>query len=472
MKRGICYMLFAFAAALGLSVTASAQTAQKTTAKPAAKQVAQQPAAKKGQPKTANGQPVILMEEEDTEIMYGKSGNKNVMVINRHEDIIMEQLEPTLSPAKHKQRFAAAATVAESDMTSFMDGYYDFKNKVNDEIGLQFGFDASFLAQRAAPSGKQTAVQAMYYPYATWNLFKDTAIGSGQIDFNYNLVRYWGQEAEVLQDRVNVVNGINDYTTRSNLFSQASYTHTLPGEFDWLSITLGQFPIYNFDGTTYDDNQQVGLMNYALSQNATASYPLASLGAYLQAQVGKFTVAAGYQDANNVTGSRVNFKTAFDGQYTGFAYAGYAPDSNSLYSVLAYYQPSVTEQEGNSTGVSLNMQQNIGKKWVLFGRANAVNHNILPIKQSYVLGTSFVNPLDRNPLDAITFGVAYNRLSGEGLGYPEFYRTGEAVAELQWVWGVGKYLTVTPDVQVFPRAGLTADDGIVTVVGLRSTLMF
>ena len=78
--------------------------------------------------------------------------------------------------------------------------YSDFKESVEKIIGLQFGADISFMAQRLSPDGKQTAIQAIYYPYATWTLFKDKGfMGTAELNFNYNLVRFWGQEAGVLQ---------------------------------------------------------------------------------------------------------------------------------------------------------------------------------------------------------------------------------------------------------------------------------
>ena len=95
----------------------------------------------------------------------------------------------------------------------------------------------------------------------------------------------------------------------------------------------------------------------------------------------------------------------------------------------------------------------------------------MPIKQSYVLGFSFLNPLERNPLDVITLGAAYNRLSQEALALP-YVRSGETVVEAQWVWGITKYFTLTPDVQIYPRAGLNAEKEWVTVTSLRTTFMF
>ena len=378
------------------------------------------------------------------------------------------------SSAKHEQRLVSRHQVENGIFSDFGRDYIEAKNFLTDKIGIQVGLDVSYTAQRLAPGGKQTSVQGYYYPYLTWTLFQERSWGSGVVNVNYNFVHYWGQEAAVVQNRGNLVAAFNDDSSPDKTFSQLSYTHTLPGRWDWLSVTVGQFPLYNFDGTEYLDNQQTALMNYALSQNASAAYPGASLGAYVQVQNSQFAVAAGYQDATNITGEQIRGKTAFDGKYTGFGSVSWTPSfklGEGQYSFLYYYQPSVSEQKENINGWSVNLQQNIGSRLAVFGRANGSTGGAMPIKNSYAVGVSLLDPLARNPLDTITLGVAYNRLSAQGLGYPISMRNSETAVELQWVWGIGKFVTVTPDLQLYPKAGLNPEQGITTVVGLRTTVM-
>lgn len=378
------------------------------------------------------------------------------------------------SSAKHEQRLMSRQQVESHPFSEFGQGYLNAKNDLADKLGLQVGVDVSYTVQRVAPNGRQTAIQGIYYPYLTWTLFKDRALGSGTVNVNYNLIRYWGSEAAVLQDRSSVVSAFNDYSSNQEIFSQLSYTHTLPGDLNWLSVTVGQFPLYNFDGTEFLDNQQTALMNYSLSQNASSAYPSASLGAYVQAQNSQWTVAAGYQDATNVTGAQIHGRTAFDGKYTGFGSVAWTPSFGlgaGQYGVLYYYQPSVSAQNENVNGWSVNAMQNLGDKFAVFGRANGSTGGATAIKNSYVMGAAWLDPLERNPQDAITFGAAYNRLSAKGMGYPEQMRSSETVFELQWVWGIGKFITVTPDLQLYPKAASNPDQGVTTVVGLRTTVM-
>ncbi|WP_428073609.1 carbohydrate porin [Candidatus Avelusimicrobium luingense] len=379
-----------------------------------------------------------------------------------------------LTPVKHEQRLNERRQTAKGPALDPMEKLVRAGKDELHKIGLEVGADISYLAQRAAPNGKQTAIQGVYYPYLTWNLFKDRALGSGQLNINYTLVRYWGTSAATLQNRVETAVPFNDYPANQEIFSQFSYTQTLPGVFDWMSITVGQFPLYNFDGTQYIANQQTALMNYALSQNATSVYPSASLGGYMQAQVGKWTLAAGYQDGTNLTGQNIELDEAFSGKYTLFGSVAWNPDfgfGQGQYSVLYYYQPSVTAQPEYVNGWSFNMQQNMGDKWAMFGRANGVDKSVTGVKNSYALGIAMLNPLNRNAADAIIAGVAYNDLSMKGLGYPVNARDNEMALELQWIWGIGNWITVTPDVQFYPKAGLNNARNEATIVSLRTTIM-
>ena len=378
-----------------------------------------------------------------------------------------------LSPAKHEQRAQDRQQALPLANGALENAWADGKNALH-KIGLTVGADISYTAQRVTPNGKQTAIQGIYYPYLTWNLFKDDTFGQGQLNINYTFIRYWGTQAGVLQNRADQVVAFNDYPNNQEFFSQFSYTHTLGGDLNWLSVTVGQIPLYNFDGTTYLDNQQTALFNDAMAQNASVAYPTASFGAYVQAQNEHFTVAGGYQDATNITGQTIQLDTAFDGKYTVFGSVAWTPKfemGQGQYSVLYYYQPSVEEQAGHANGWSFNMQQNMGEHWVLFGRANGSTNNITPIKQSYVLGGGFLNPLKRNTQDAILLGVAYNRLSKSALGYPSYVRAQEMAVELQWIWGIGNLITITPDIQFYPQAGFNNNRRMETVLGLRTTIM-
>ena len=353
--------------------------------------------------------------------------------------------------------------------------YADFKQWLNQKAGLTYSLDISFLGQRAAPNGKGTPWQTQYYGTANWDMFSSDTIGSGSVQIAYTAVRYWGKSAQAINNRIGVISAFNDYTTNANYFDQLSYTHQLAGTLDGVSVTLGQFPMYNFDGGSYNANQQINFLNFALSQNASDTYPSASLGGYLTIAPNEtWSFSAGLQDAHNISGESISIHKFGKGKYTAFGSITFSPVIEGLgqgtYSFLYYNQPSVSEQPGTSNGWSLNLQQNLGKKLAVFGRINGASNSPESITQSYVLGMVYNNPLNRNALDQIGFAGAVNKLnkSVNGAGT----RSVENVLEAYWAWGISNFLTLTPDIQFYINPGANPGHHTATVSSLRATLMF
>lgn len=353
-------------------------------------------------------------------------------------------------------------------------GYADFKKMLSDK-GLTYSLDVSLLGQRGAPNGKGTPWQTQYYGTANWDMFHSDIWGSGSIQIAYTAVRYWGKTGEYLGNRIGVISGVNDYTTNENSFDQLSYTHQFGGRFNRLSLTLGQFPLYNFDGGSYDSNQQINFINEALSQNASSAYPTASFGGYITWNPNSnWSISAGFQDANNISGETISLRKLGKGKFTSFASATYSPTVDGLgdgsYSLLLYHQPSVTLQPANSIGWSLNLQQALGNKWAVFGRVSGGTSQIESIKQSYVAGVVYNNPFQRNALDQIGIAMAVNKLSQTANGSGT--RSVESIAEAYWAFGVSNFMTITPDIQFYINPGADPDSRTATVASIRATLMF
>ena len=365
-----------------------------------------------------------------------------------------------------ESRYEAVLTASENEIENL----WARGKKALYALNLDIGANISLLAQRVAPGGKQTSFQAVYNPYLSWHVLPENDYGSGKITLSYTLARYWGAQAVVFQPRAGLVVPVNNYEDNQENFTQFSYTHTLPGSWDWLSATVGQYPIDTFEGSQYLDDQQTGLIHYALSQNASAIYPDSSFGAYLQAKNEQFTVATGYQDGQNLSGAQIRLNDAFDGKYTTFGSVMWTPQLTcgaAQYGILYYYQPSVSTRPGSGHGWSFNGQQNIGEDWAVFTRINGSTGGLTGVKNSYVLGGARLDPLHRNPNDAIVVGLAYNRLTND----EQVARSSETVLEAQWVWGIGKLVTVTPDLQLIPQAGMRSSTRPVAVFGVRTTVM-
>ena len=353
--------------------------------------------------------------------------------------------------------------------------YQQFKNNLNTKYGFDYNVDVSVLGQRTSPSGKNNAVQAYIYPEFAWTTF-DNHYGTGTLNFAYTIIRYGNHNANDLANNSGYVTGINDYTDNENQFDELYYTYQLGGNWNWLTLAVGQFPLYNFDGTDYDENQQVNFLNDALAQNASASYSDAGLGGYVQITPNEeWSFAFGGQDATNIEAPSIRFNHLDENHYTTFGYVAYTPTIKGLgeaeVSLLVYNQPGVTEQPQTTNGWSLNLSQNIGEKLSVFARVNEVSGSMEEIRQSWVFGGVYNNPLDRNPLDQIGLAYAYNKIDEAAVG-ETLSCDAEQVIEAYWAWGIGDMLTITPDVQLYINPALNSKSDYGVVTSLRATVFF
>ncbi|MBQ9272026.1 MAG: carbohydrate porin [Alphaproteobacteria bacterium] len=352
--------------------------------------------------------------------------------------------------------------------------YAAMKNYLSKNYGLSYNINYSLLAQHGAPNGRYNPVQSYLSPSVAWTTF-DNHYGTGILNASYTSVFYGNHNADDVGNRIGVATPINDADDNEQEFATLYYTYQLPQQYNWLTFGLGQYTIYNFDGTDYNNNPQGNFINYALAQNGSATYADAGVGAYAQATPGNWLFVAGLQDATNISAVSVRFNHLHDGHYTTFGQIGYNPTIKNLgagqYSVLIYNQPYVYEQPQSTTGWSLNMQQNIGKKWAIFGRINGVSGSVATIKNSYTAGAVYNNPLERNPLDQIGIAYAYNDIDETAVGEP-LSDSGEHVIEAYWTWGISKWAAITPDIQFYVNPALSHGSDYATVASLRFNVYF
>ena len=365
--------------------------------------------------------------------------------------------------------------VGSAEAKGLENSYQDFKNRLNKNYGFDYSIDLSILGQKTSPNGKNNAVQGYLYPSFTWTL-SDNKYGTGQLNFAYTVIRYGNHNASNLANNSGFVTPINDYDDKDNEFNELYYTFQFGGDWNWLTLGVGQFPIYNFDGTDYDANQQVNFLNEALSQNASASYTQAGVGVYAQINpTSDWTIAFGGQDGTDIDAQSVRFNNFDEEHYTTFGYVGYTPTIKGLgdaeISLLVYNQPWVKEQKQTTNGWSLNISQDVGEKFSLFARINETSGDMEEIRQSWVLGGVYNNPLNRNELDQIGVAYAYNKLDEKAVG-EKIKHKAEQIVEVYWSWGIGDMLTITPDVQLYinPALNQKSDYGFAT--SLRATMLF
>ncbi len=355
--------------------------------------------------------------------------------------------------------------------------YVKAKKQIQDATGISYTMDASGLFQWGVPDGGYGPVQGLFTPSINWKAFTNTWAGSGSFQFAFTATQYWSGRttAASLASRLGVNTPINDFPTNANNFAQVTYTHTFPG--NWLTLSVGQYPMYNFDGNAYAANQQVNFLNYSMSQNGSSTYPTSSLGAYVQINPMKdVTLAAGFQDANNPTGSYIQTATFGKGQYTWFIYGEWSPKPKNLgqsaISVLYYKQPGVPVQPRQSEGISISASQAIGTDWGIFFRGNTAWGSSWNVQSSIAGGGVYNNPLGRNSLDQIGLGFAWNKTNMSLFSPGTAVRQDETVLEVYWAWTISRGLQITPDVQLYFKPALNPEVDLTAVFSLRLAAFF
>jgi hypothetical protein len=357
------------------------------------------------------------------------------------------------------------------------DEYVRFTEKLKADYGLTVLLSPTIMTQVGNPDGGPAATQVVLSPAIQWDVFK-SRFGDGTVNFSYTSNRYYaaGQSAASLAGRLNLLSPVNDTPVSNRTFNQLTYSHDFPGEV--LLIGVGQFPLLNFDANTYAGNQQLNFINYALVQNASQTYPTASLGAFAQVTPIRDTLdfVVGFQDANNISGNNIQTATAGDGPHTTFAYAQWTPQVPGLgkgqYSLLYYHQPAVPLQPAVSDGLAFNAAQPLNEKWGVFLRANATTGPLSPIRNSVGGGFVFSDVLGRDhDNDQIGVGISRNAANMDFFAGQDV-RTAEWLVEVYWNTVIWQHFIIGPDVQVYINPALNPGQSSVQVYTLRLTGLF
>lgn len=352
--------------------------------------------------------------------------------------------------------------------------YAKWKTRAGKENDVAFSLELSLLQQWGRPNGGSPALQVSAIPSLDWTLLRSKTWGTGSVQFEYDAVPDYPtrQDAAGVQSRQGLVTPINDYPSRSLTFAQLTYTHATPGNM-WL-LTVGQYPLWNFDGNAYLGNQQQNFNSYILAQNGSSTYRSTGLGAYAQLNAtSTLQFAAGVQATNNLAGQTLTARGAADHCCAWFGYAQWTPTVAGLgaaqYSFSYFDTPAVPAQAA-SRNWSVNAVQHLGEQWAVFGRANGAQGYTSAIRSSYAVGAALEDPLARAPTDQIALAFGYSDAAAPPVN-PASARN-ERIVEAYWTWTFFGGLLVTPSVQVILDPALDPGRRSVSVLALRATVLF
>jgi len=359
-------------------------------------------------------------------------------------------------------------------VTAGLNGVYDqylaFKNKIQNDLNIQYSMPVSVFGQWGAPKSGPGVAEIIYSPTVTWTPFINTAIGSGAFTFSFQGNQFWTHaNTNSQQASMGLAAVPNDWEANGYQYAQITYTQTFPG--NWLAVTVGQYSFAEGDGNQYAGNAQTNFINYALAQNGTQTYANAGSGAYVQITPnGVLQFAGGLQGATDITGHALTTNGFGDGKIAYGLFAQWKPTylAGGAYSVLYYDQPAVPQQPSASQGISFNAAQNLNARYGLFLRANNASGDANKIETSVAFGGIMNNPFGRNRLDQAGIGLARDKTNTSVTRTPS--RGSEWVGELYYNYTIFKAMQLTPDVQVYVNPALAPNTSVAAVFSLRATL--
>jgi hypothetical protein len=383
------------------------------------------------------------------------------------------QVSPEIPPP-------APEILAEPNVAPGLDPLYDqylaWKEQLQNQYNIEYSLQLSLLPQWGTAPGGAPAIDFVWTPNLIWKPFTDTAFGSGSFTFSAQHNQFWsGTNTTTMQNRLGLLAPPSDWGVDTIDYAQLTYTHVLPGDWRWVSVTVGQYGFSLYDVNQYAGNGQTNFVNYALAQNATQTYGSADLGAYLEAAAParNLVFAGGFQGATNFTGSTITAHGLAAGEIAYFLAARWTPGllAGGTYGLIWYAEPALPEDElPASHGLSFSAAQNLTKQWGLFLRANTATGLSSSIANSLAWGVVRNDPFRRDPLDQLGLGVARSQTNSAAVAAPA--RNAEWLAEAYYNYTIFKGLQLTPDIQFYFDPALTPASGPVAVFTLRATATF
>jgi len=396
--------------------------------------------------------------------------------------VAAEQDEGTSSSP---QQFDSSSTVQgqiESDDEAralvslpFLDPYFDFKQRLDDKIGLSFGLDYNAMFQYASESlNEDLAASGVVRLYGTWALFGRKSGNTGS--FVFKVENRHGYGTGVTPQDFGGAIGYAGIT--GMLFSDIGWALT---NLYWHQEMFGGragLVIGVVDPTDYLDlysmiNAWIDFENLAFSTNPTIAAPNQGLGMAASAILPiNVYLIAGIADANAAP-TRLNNYSSFFTEHEYFTHfeIGWVPSYEERYFKnvhLTFWHADGRTKAGipSGWGLAFTFNWTIGEKWEPFVRAGYSDGGGAFWNKTVSIG---FGRYMRGKSDVFGLGLNWSRPSEDvfGPGLNDQY-----TAEVFYRLKVFKTLTIAPDVQLIVNPALNPDHDVIVVAGARARVNY
>ncbi|MFC2073454.1 carbohydrate porin [Campylobacterota bacterium] len=354
--------------------------------------------------------------------------------------------------------------------------YSKFKKMVDDEYGLNFGFDYNVLMQTATQSlDDKTAAGGVFRMYGEWSADSVDRGNSGSLIYKVENRHRLG--TDIPPSRLGAEIGYAGMTavTFSDIGWALTNLHWSQRLYD---NRLG-FVIGIVDTTDYVDvyglvNIWTEFNNYAFTTNPTIPAPNQGLGAALRIMATEnIYILGGIADANGDPTSPENTFDSFldESEFFSHIELGWALSWERRFSdnihLTAWHQDAREKaQTPDGWGMAFSFSRLLDEAWEPFFRAGFAKGSSSLWEYSISTGTGHHFQNNDNMLG---LGLNWSRPSEEtfGSGLNDQY-----TAEFYYRFQILKRLSITPDIQLVLNPALNPKKDTIAVFGLRARFSF
>jgi porin len=347
--------------------------------------------------------------------------------------------------------------------------WYGFKERLNQNLGLQFSIDDAMFYQAASDSlGETDAASGLVRVYGQWELLGRGSCHPGMLVYKAENRHRMGTaitpfdlgfEAGSMVPTGTFFNEFNFGVT--NLFwKQYLFDRRL-------AFGIGRIDVTDFTDVYAMMNPLTHFINLAFSTNPTIAAPNPGLGAAAGAMLtDRLYLQGGFSDANGQP-TVAGFDTFFDdSEYFSYIELGMTPSQDRIYLdnihvTFWHTDARVAAGTPEGRGVAFTAQKFICERWLPFFRFGYSDGDAALMQTTFSTGIG----LRRENNDVAGIGVSWGK-PADGTLREQF------TSEFFYRFQLTQFLAVTPDVQLIvdPAANPTTD--VLALFGIRLRAAF
>jgi len=380
---------------------------------------------------------------------------------------------------KRRPKFGGPSSVSgtirrDKRVKPLLDTYFEFKDELEKNRGLEYGFDYLPIYQRASDSpGERNAADGVVRLFTRWEAVnrgtENNGALVGKLEYRHRLgtdispqdlgpeIGYAGLTTAPFGDRG---------WTLPNLFWEQHLAE------DRIAFVAGIVDAADYVDPYALNDSWAHFYNQAFATNPTIPLPAQGLGAAARGRIGPHLyVVAGIADSNgDPTDLGDSWSSFFDtGEHFTHIEFGWVPSHERRFTdnihLTAWHADDLEQAEvPGGQGLAFSWNRLLRERWAPFVRAGYADDGGALWERSLSAGVGYFH---RGARDLLGVGVNWGRPSEDtfGPGLDDQY-----TVEIFYRWRPLRLLTISPDLQLLFDPALDPDEELTAALGVRIRL--